>query len=134
MEKYSLVGINGNAFAIMDYVIEAMRECNKTEKEILQYKEEAMSSDYNNLLYVSADMIEELNELITKAERKNFEEKEHNTFENNSNTVLDKISFSADDKKLFIDILSESLNIKGMPDYLGTSLYELLKHFNISRK
>ncbi len=57
---YTLLGVNGNAFAIMGYVINAMRACGKTQGEINKYKEEAMKSDYNNLLVVSENMCRRL--------------------------------------------------------------------------
>lgn len=59
--NYSLVGVNGNAFAVMGYVIKAMRECGCSKDEISSYQTKAMSSDYNNLLVVSCDKLEELN-------------------------------------------------------------------------
>ncbi len=61
MEKYSLVGIDGNAFCVMGYVISCMRKEKKSMEQIEKYKKEAKSSDYNNLLCVSMDIIEKLN-------------------------------------------------------------------------
>lgn len=60
-ERYSLIGIDGNAFAIMGYVIRAMRETGFSQDEIKAYREDAESDDYNHLLCVSADMIDECN-------------------------------------------------------------------------
>jgi len=59
--KYDLVGIDGNAFSVMGYVAKAMRKEGKSEAEIKSYREKAMSSDYNNLLCESMDIIDELN-------------------------------------------------------------------------
>lgn len=59
--KYSLVGIDGNAFSVMGYVIESMRREKYTKQEIDEYKQEAQSSDYNNLLNVSFLYIEDCN-------------------------------------------------------------------------
>lgn len=59
---YTIVGVDGNAFAIIGYVINAMRICGKTREEIERYKAEAIKSDYNNLLVVSEDMCQALNE------------------------------------------------------------------------
>lgn len=59
--KYSLVGVDGNAYAIMVYVTCAMRECGKTMVEIDDYIKQAKSSDYNHL--VSEDMCDELNKI-----------------------------------------------------------------------
>lgn len=60
--KYSLIGVNGNAFAIMGYVRNCMQKEGKTEEEKKAYIDTARSGDYNNLLAVSLGMIDELNE------------------------------------------------------------------------
>ena len=69
MVKYTLVGVNGNAFAIMSYVCDAL----KTERENMElaideyetikadYLKDAMASDYNHLLCVSFDLIQRIN-------------------------------------------------------------------------
>lgn len=62
MEKYCLVGVDGNAFAVMGYVGKAMRETGFTKDEITAYQQEAMSGDYNNLLCVSMEYIDKCNE------------------------------------------------------------------------
>lgn len=49
-EPYTLVGIDGNAFSIMGFVARIMRQHGHSRDEIEQYRKEAMSSDYNNLL------------------------------------------------------------------------------------
>ena len=61
-ERYTLVGVDGNAYAVMGYVTRAMRETGFTQEEIQAYKEDAQSDDYNRLLCVSADMINKCNE------------------------------------------------------------------------
>lgn len=61
MGKYNLVGINGNAFSVMGYVTRCMRKEGKSKEEIDEYIKKAKSSDYDNLLCVSMDVIEELN-------------------------------------------------------------------------
>lgn len=61
--NYSLIDVDSNAYSILGYVTRAMRECKKTEKEIHAYLDKAMASDYNNLLQVSANMIDKLNKL-----------------------------------------------------------------------
>jgi len=63
MEKYNLVGIDNNAFSVLAYVCSAMREEGKGIKEIEAYMTEAKSGNYDNLLCVSMDMIDNLNEL-----------------------------------------------------------------------
>lgn len=62
MAKYSLVGVNGNAFAVMGYVTKAMKETGKSKEEIDAYRKKAMDSDYNNLISVSIDEIDAINE------------------------------------------------------------------------
>ncbi|WQJ53885.1 MAG: hypothetical protein [Wendovervirus sonii] len=64
MEKYNLVGVDGNAFSVMAYVRRAMKECGKTNEEISEYSKNAMSSNYDHLIAVSVDVINELNEEI----------------------------------------------------------------------
>ncbi len=61
-EKYTLVGVDGNAYRIMGYVKNAMRECGFSADEISAYTKDAMSSDYSNLVFVSMDMIDKCNE------------------------------------------------------------------------
>lgn len=62
-KNYSLVGIDGNAFSIMAYVVRAMKENKFSKEEIKGYQEEAMSGDYDNLLMVSMNMIDRINSL-----------------------------------------------------------------------
>lgn len=64
--KYSLIGIDGNAFGIMYYVCESMKECGLSKERIDEYNQKAMSGDYRNLLRVSQEMCDELNEIVTK--------------------------------------------------------------------
>lgn len=60
-KEYSLIGIVGNAYVVMAYVAKAMRTEGKTEVEVNSYLERAKSGDYDNLLQVSMEMCEELN-------------------------------------------------------------------------
>lgn len=64
MEKYCLVGVDGNAFAVMGYVRKAMKECGFDEQEIKAYLDDAMSSDYDHLLAVSIEMVDKCNERV----------------------------------------------------------------------
>lgn len=61
---YSLIGIDGNAYAVMAYVTEAMRAEGKSNAEIDKYLIDAKSGDYSKLISVSVDMIDELNKQI----------------------------------------------------------------------
>lgn len=72
-EAYSLIGIDGNAFAIMGYVSRCMRRNKHSQEEIDAYIEDAKSDDYNHLLIVSMDMIEMLNIENGHHEGKQFE-------------------------------------------------------------
>jgi hypothetical protein len=74
--KYDLVGIDGNAFAIIGYTSRAMKETGFTYDEIADYKRSAMKSDYDNLLYVSAQKIDEANERAKAAGYNDDEEDE----------------------------------------------------------
>lgn len=65
-KKYNLVGVDGNAYSVMGYVIGAMRETGFSPEEINAYKEDAMSSDYSHLICVSADMIDKCNDAKKK--------------------------------------------------------------------
>lgn len=59
--KYSLIGIDGNAFCIMGYVSEAMRKENFSRAEIDAYLADCQSRDYDHLLQVSVEMCGRLN-------------------------------------------------------------------------
>ncbi len=65
--KYSLLpdgdfsGVDGNAVAIMGYVTKAMRREGYTEKDIEEYRNDAMSGPYDYLLMISIDMVRECN-------------------------------------------------------------------------
>ena len=60
-QKYNLVGIDGNAYSVMGYVIKAMKREGFSKSEIADYQADAKSDDYNHLLSVSAEMIEKCN-------------------------------------------------------------------------
>lgn len=61
MKQYSLVGQNGNAYNIMGYVSNAMRQCNFTKAEMDEYIERASSDDYHHLLVVSTEYLDKCN-------------------------------------------------------------------------
>ena len=61
--KYNLVGIDGNAFSIMSYVINAMRDCRFSKDEQNDYFRDATSGDYDHLLSISIVMIDKCNEV-----------------------------------------------------------------------
>lgn len=59
--KYDLVGVNGNAYCVMGYVNQALRN-EGLENLIDEYTTKATSSDYTNLLRVSLEYIDKANE------------------------------------------------------------------------
>lgn len=61
-EKYTLVGVDGNAFSVMGYVCNAMKQEGKTKEQIDAYLTDAKSNDYYHLLSVSHATLEALNE------------------------------------------------------------------------
>ena len=61
--KYDLVGIDGNAFCIMGYVMKAMKECKFSKTDRDAYFKDATSSNYDHLLCVSVEMIDKCNEI-----------------------------------------------------------------------
>lgn len=61
--KYDLVGVDGNAFFIMGYVINAMKECKFSKSDVDAYYKDATSRDYNHLIYVSMEMIDKCNDI-----------------------------------------------------------------------
>lgn len=63
--KYSLVGIDGNAFAIMGYTTKCMKRENKSKSEINNYMNKATSSNYDHLVSVSLDIIDDLNNSLS---------------------------------------------------------------------
>jgi len=65
-KAYTLVGVNGNAFAIMAYVVRAMKEVGFPVEKINVYKSIATIKDYNWLLCKSIEMIEEVNDELEK--------------------------------------------------------------------
>lgn len=59
---YDLVGVDGNAFSVMGYVINAMKKCHFSKADRDEYMKDAMSSNYDHLLCVSIEMIDKCNE------------------------------------------------------------------------
>lgn len=59
--EYTLVGVDGNAFAIIGYVKKAMKREGYSQEAIDNYTNKATEGDYNNLVSVSVDQIHEVN-------------------------------------------------------------------------
>lgn len=74
VDEYTLVGVDGNAFAVMGYVINAIRESGRlvgrpqclTDSNIKNYQTLAMSGDYNELLCISMQTLNDINEDLRK--------------------------------------------------------------------
>lgn len=56
--EVELVGQDGNAFAIMGRVSQALRHGGASREEVKQYQEESMSGDYDNLLRVAMEWVD----------------------------------------------------------------------------
>lgn len=73
MKAYTLVGVDGNAYAIMGYVRIAMRRAGMSREDIDAYIKDATSSDYNHLLVVSCEIIDKVNEILGLDEYEDYE-------------------------------------------------------------
>lgn len=62
MAKYSLIGIDGNAYSVMGYTKKCMKEVGMSQEEIDDYIKDATSGDYTHLLCASMDMVDLCNE------------------------------------------------------------------------
>ena len=58
---YNLVGQDGNAYSLMGYTAEAMRECNCSQGHIDEVMKNAKGGDYDNLIFVLDEEIQRLN-------------------------------------------------------------------------
>ena len=73
MKAYTLVGVDGNAYAIMGYVRTEMKRAKMTKEDIDTYTNDATSSDYYHLLVVSCEMIDKVNEILGLDEYEDYE-------------------------------------------------------------
>ena len=64
MAKYSLVGVDGNAYCVMRYTTRAMKREGFSKEEVDEMYNKAESGDYNNLLRVCMDYIDKVNERV----------------------------------------------------------------------
>jgi len=63
MKRFTLVGVDGNAYAIMGYTARAMKKAG-LGKEVDHMYEEAKSGDYYNLLRVCDKYVDMANEAM----------------------------------------------------------------------
>lgn len=61
--KYSLVGVDGNAFSLMGYTARAMKDCGFND-EVDEMYSKATSGDYYHLIAVCNGYISKCNESI----------------------------------------------------------------------
>lgn len=61
MAKYTLVGVDGNAFSVMGYTSKALKR-EGLEDLVEEMRDKAMSGDYNHLISVCLDYVEKANE------------------------------------------------------------------------
>lgn len=63
MERFTLVGVDGNAFSVMGYTARALRRAGLRDKVDKMY-EEAKSGDYYNLIAVCDGYVQMANEAL----------------------------------------------------------------------
>jgi len=59
--KYDLVGVDGNAFAVMGYTARALKNEGLYDK-VAEMRDKAMSGDYSNLICVCMDYVDMAND------------------------------------------------------------------------
>lgn len=64
MKAFNLVGVNGNAFSVMAYVSNAMKKAGYNPSDIAEYRKKATSANYDMLLMLSMEMIDNCNEKL----------------------------------------------------------------------
>lgn len=64
MSRFTLIGCDSNAFAILGYVRSCMRDAKVPQDEQEEFIKDAISGDYYHLLCLSQDMIDHCNELV----------------------------------------------------------------------
>lgn len=71
--KYDLVGVDGNAFAVMGYTARALK--NEGLRDLVsEMQNRAMSGDYDNLLCVCLEYIDKANEAANANKNAEFED------------------------------------------------------------
>jgi hypothetical protein len=53
----SLIGMDGNCFAVLGAVVKALKKAGCTKTDIDAYQKEAMAGDYDNLLRVTQEWV-----------------------------------------------------------------------------
>lgn len=65
MEKYSLIGVDGNAFSVMGYTSKALKR-EGLGHLVDEMRDKAMSGDYDNLLRVCMEYVDKANEAASE--------------------------------------------------------------------
>lgn len=65
MKAFNLVGVNGNAFSVMAYVSNAMKKVGYNPSDIAEYRKKATSVNYDMLLCLSMEIIDNCNEKLS---------------------------------------------------------------------
>ena len=63
MERFSLIGVDGNAFAIMGYTSKALKKAGLADK-VDEMLEKAKSGDYYHLIAVCDEYVDMANEAL----------------------------------------------------------------------
>lgn len=67
---YSLVGVDGNAYALMGYTQDAMQRTGFSNKDIDKMLKDATSSDYNHLVAICSSWICKVNKKVQEDVKK----------------------------------------------------------------
>lgn len=81
--KYDLVGVDGNAWAVMGYVGRALKN-EGLGNLVDEYQKKAMSGDYDNLLRVSLEYLDKANEA---AAENGYEDEENLYFDEEDSEI-----------------------------------------------
>lgn len=76
MTRFTLVGVNGNAFAIMEYTARALKTAGLGDK-VKEMQEKAMSGDYDNLIATCDDYVEMANDALGFGDDDDEDEEDH---------------------------------------------------------
>lgn len=61
---YSLVGVDGNAYSLMGYTMDAMKREGFSKSEVDKMLKEATAGDYSNLICVCSKYLDMVNEKV----------------------------------------------------------------------
>ena len=75
MAKYSLVGVDGNAYSVMGYTSRVLRK-EGLGSLVDEMNDKAMSGDYNHLLCVCMDYVDKANEAAYENGYEDYDEEE----------------------------------------------------------